>query len=64
MNIPLTPTIVPIGPEVGIVWMFELVTTKLAEAESPVLPVTVITYVPGEAQQLSKLRQGSKRRKL
>ena len=46
-NDPLIPTIVPIGPEVGVVWIFELLTTKLAEAESPLLPVTVITYVPG-----------------
>jgi len=39
--------LVPIGPETGLTLMLGPVTTKLAEAVSPVLPFTETTYVPG-----------------
>src|SRR5208337_5472406 len=45
--LPLTAMLVPIGPETGLTVMVGPVTTKLAEAVSPVLPFTETTYVPG-----------------
>ena len=44
---PLTPMLVPIGPCTGLSVILGPVTTKLADAVSPVLPFTVTTYVPG-----------------
>ena len=45
--LPLTAMLVPMGPETGLTLMLGPVTTKLAEAVSPVLPFTETTYVPG-----------------
>jgi len=49
--LPVTATIVPIEPMLGVSTMNGVltVTVKLAEAESPVVPVTVSVYVPGVA---------------
>jgi hypothetical protein len=44
--LPVTATIVPGGPDAGVRAICGPVKTKLAEALSPELPVTVITYVP------------------
>jgi len=49
---PVAVTWVPIGPELGVRVRNGPVTVKLAEAESPVLPVTVRVYTPGVAPDL------------
>ena len=53
--LPVTATIVPIGPILGVRIMTGVltVTVKVAEAESPLLPVTVRVYVPGVAPALT-----------
>ena len=50
--LPVTATIVPMGPMLGVSTMNGVltVTVKLAEAVSPVAPVTVSVYVPGVAE--------------
>lgn len=47
--LPETVTIVLPGPEAGLSAISGPITTKLAEAISPLLPFTVTTYVPGVA---------------
>jgi len=46
--LPVTETIVPTGPLFGDNVMNGPRTVSVAEAESPVLPVTLTVYVPGE----------------
>ena len=52
--LPVTAMLVPIGAELGVRTMngVLVVTFRVAAAESPVEPVTVIVYVPGVAPEL------------
>jgi hypothetical protein len=56
---PLTVMAVPIGAALGDNVMKGPRTVRVAEAASPVLPVTVTVYVPGETAPIVKLPLGA-----
>jgi hypothetical protein len=56
---PLTVIVVPTGAAFGDNVMNGPTTVRLAEPASPVLPVTVTVYVPGETVPMKKLPVGA-----
>jgi hypothetical protein len=57
--LPVIEILVLTGPELGDKVMDGPRTVRVAEAESPVLPVTVTVYVPGETVPIVKLPLGA-----
>ena len=57
--LPVTETVVPTGPLFGDNVMNGPMTVMVVEAASPVLPVRVTVYVPGETEPIVKLPVGA-----
>jgi hypothetical protein len=56
--LPVTVTVIPVTPELGVSTILGPVTVNVACAESPVEPVTVTVYVPGDTPPTKKLPLG------
>ena len=57
--LPVTVSVIPVTPEVGDSRIFGPATVNVAWAESPVEPVTVTVYVPGDTPPTKKLPLGA-----
>ena len=58
-KLPVTVTVIPVTPALGVRTIFGAATVNVAVAVSPVEPVTVTVYVPGTTPPTKKLPLGA-----